>query len=787
MSIPFDPKAHFKAMTYTGQGKETVIGNIFGTNPNPSFDVARSLRFSASKTSVLSKVIGSAGNQTTWSFSTWVRRSVLGTPQAIFGAYITAGTTEHRIEFSPTNTLRIFGSAIAETSAQFTNTDKYYHILVVFDTLNSPTVKIYVDGVSQTLSTNGFTTSATSVINSARTHAVGKWSAMAGGYLEGYLAETYFVDGQALTPSAFGQQDTLYDRWVPKAYSGSALTGNSFYFTYSNNSSVSALGTDSSGLGNSYTPGGTLSVTTDTDSMLDSPTCLYATLTDQDTQGYSFTARNGGLGVDAYGYCTPQSSLPFSSGKYYAEITFITESHSSATPVVIGIKNINANGKVNNTPYAELWYCSNAANPYYHNTAGTNTASSTTTFSVTYGDRVGIAIDADLGKMWFRKNGTWYGDPVAGTGAAFNNLGGKLLAFFVGGGAEGGSAYSRYTMNFGQQPFTDSLPTGYSAVTSKVLPYNINAPWYDLTIIKDRTTTNAWQVADSVRGLDLCCQLNAATAEASSPNKVISAVKGGFKIGPDASVNTAGNKYVMYGFKAGGAPVANNQGSIPTQVSVNKTSGFGVMTYTGTGANATLGHGLSTTPSFIITKCRNASTDGFIGWHSGLTSPQYLIFTSPGLGSSSTVWNGTPDNTIINVGTATGTNAAGVNYVSYYWTEVPGFSKIGTYTGNALPEGTFVYCGFKPALILTKDTAGTSNFFVFDSARESINPVGLALFPNTAGGDAGTYPIDFLSTGFKHRFSSGDPNGSGKTELFVAFAEIPEGLGNLMYGPALAR
>jgi hypothetical protein len=241
--------------------------------------------------------------------------------------------------------------------------------------------------------------------------------------------------------------------------------------------------------------------------------------------------------------------------------------------------------------------------------------------------------------------------------------------------------------------------------------------------------------------------------------------------------NRTGDTYVGWQWNAGGSTVTNTVGSITSQVRANPTAGFSVVTYTGTSANATVGHGLGVAPSMLITKPRS-SADSWISWHTALggTGYFYLDLTNASA-TAATVWNSTtPTSTVFSLGANGGVNASGVNFVAYCFAQVAGYSAFGSYTGNGSTDGPFVHTGFRPRFILTKAIQQSSQWFIWDAAREPDNPNNSNLFPESSQAETANnsaLDVDFLSNGFKIRNTGSGQNNSGYPYIYMAFAEHP--------------
>ena len=282
--------------------------------------------------------------------------------------------------------------------------------------------------------------------------------------------------------------------------------------------------------------------------------------------------------------------------------------------------------------------------------------------------------------------------------------------------------------------------------------------------IKNRVTSSEHQVVDSVRGLSNVLQ---------SPTN-----------GTHTTYSVLDGASVAWCWKGGGTAVSNTDGTITSSVSANTDAGFSIVTHTGNGSNpATVGHGLSKKPEFIITKRYNAA-DYWSYWHKGLGLDQgygYLNFALAQQ-SSAVLFIGI-SNSLITFNDNASVNGSGGTYVSYVWHGVEGFSKFGSFEGTGTADGAYVYLGFKPKLIMLKNADTTNQWSWFDSARDPYNTNDQhSLSPLVASAESGNYAIDFLSNGFKCRDSSGDINNN--TMTFCAWGEYPFGGENVPPAPA---
>ena len=278
---------------------------------------------------------------------------------------------------------------------------------------------------------------------------------------------------------------------------------------------------------------------------------------------------------------------------------------------------------------------------------------------------------------------------------------------------------------------------------------------------------------------------NKGNAQSTDSSGLVSFDSDGFTLNSGGYVNT-GN-FVSWSWKAGGSPSSNSDGSITSSVSANTTAGFSIVTYTGTGSNATIGHGLGTTPKLIFVKA-TSRVDFWRVYSESIGNTKYLVLNETGAAATnSTEWNNTsPTSSVFTVGSSGNVNRSSEKFVAYCFAEKKGFSKFGSYIGNGNANGTFVYTGFKPAYFAIKRDA-TENWYCTDIKRNPINPVtGNLLLLNKADTEiTASYPVDFLSNGFKIRGSNNITNASGSTYIYWAFAENPLVASN--YVPTTAR
>jgi hypothetical protein len=347
------------------------------------------------------------------------------------------------------------------------------------------------------------------------------------------------------------------------------------------------------------------------------------------------------------------------------------------------------------------------------------------------------------------------------------------------------------TIPAGNLYFNATLWTGDGATSPRTITNGVAGQSFqpDLVWSKDRTSAYNHQLFDSVRGTGSSKNLmsNDTAAEgtnASSFGYLSAFNSNGFSLtkGTDPGneylwVGKTNDNYVAWQWKAGGTAVTNTSGTISSQVSANTTSGFSVVTYTGTGVNATVGHGLGVAPSMVIVKVRTGTTTyGWRVYHVSLGATKYLQLNAVDRAETFGDWNNTaPTSSVFSIGATSPqvNNQSGSTYVAYCWAPIAGYSAFGSYTGNGSTDGPFIYLGFRPKWLFTKRTDSTSNWQQVDSSRNPINVTGAPLYPNLANAESGTSDLDLLSNGFKCRSANSDANASGGTYIYMAFAENP--------------
>jgi len=785
-------------------------GTLAPTTPTPyvtDYQISRSLRFNSADTTYLNRTPATATNRRTWTWSGWVKKGI-GARSLFTSFWASTDAGYFNIIFnSEVLAVQTWAIDVRVTTQVFRDPSAWYHIVVALDTTqasNIDRIKIYVNGVQITAFTSTGTIAQNTelAVNYNGVHYIGSLSTTQA-FFDGYMTEVNFVDGQALTPTSFGYVNPATGVWSPLKFVGTYGT-NGFYLNFSDNSNTTAatLGADYSGNGNNWTPNN-FSVTAGAgnDSMVDSPTSYgtdtgvggtvrgnYATLNPISLAGGTFT--NGNLDWAAPTtdgrFCL--ATIPVNFMNCYCEVTI-----GSAT----SLQQVGVYG--NPTTFnPRVQYRSDGQ-------ASVDGTTIATYATFTTNDIIGIAYNSSTGSTSFYKNGTLQGSMTA-TSAT-------VTQYFAAGSNNSG-ATANYTFNFGQRPFAYTAPSGFKALCTQNLPTptigattaTLANKYFDATLytgtgstlavtnaggfqpdwvwLKNRSNTAYHSIWDAVRGRSaggLASNDTGAEQASTAGNDFVSFNSNGFSVGPaqNWNVDTNGNTYVGWQWKANGSGSTNTAGSITSTVSANTTSGFSIVNWTGSTSTSsqTVGHGLGVTPSVVILKDRSTVDNWFV-YFSGTTSvDQYLRLNSTAslITSGSNVWGAGMTSTLVGVRPGTFAGSTSDNIIMYCFAPIAGFSAFGSYTGNSSTDGTFVYLGFRPAYMMIKATNAVEDWVIMDVARSPYNGVNLWLNAEDTSADATLTPpqFDFNSNGMKLRGTSSTVNATGTTYIYMAFASNP--------------
>jgi hypothetical protein len=786
----------------------SVIGsNILAgaSGQGGGYNLTNSLRFrGGSVNASLTRTPSTSSNRRTWTWSGWIK---LGSKSdgyfPLFGAdangYPCSGIslTNFNINFFSYTPAAYDWQKISTMFLR--DPSAWYHIVAVTDTTNATAEDraiVYVNGqrVTSWSTNNNPSLNFEGYVNSSS--YVTKLGRIAGfDYFDGYMAEVNFVDGQVLTPSSFGQTSTSTGVWIPKKYTGTYGT-NGFYVKFTDTTSTSTLGTDFSGNGNTFTVNNiSLTAGSTYDSMTDVPTLTSATAANYCTlnplfnpNGSIVTYSNGNLNFShssgTANQMPVQGTIALPAGKFYWEYTVgatVNDQVGIATAVVVG-------GSADGTAGAR--YINSGA--FQSNYTTPASAASYTT-----GDVIGMAYDQPNGTLAFYKTNS-----LQGTITAISTT----EVFFPSRSPNSSGSGGAGSFNFGQQPFTYTPPSGFVALNTFNLPTPtigatatttankyMNIALYtgtgssqsitglgfqpDWTWIKERNAAADHGLYDAVRGVQLQLESNTTTAETTETTGLTAFGSDGFTVGALAQLNTSADTYVAWNWKANGAGVSNTDGTITSTVSASTTAGFSIVTYTGTGADATVGHGLGVAPSMVIVKIRSAGGNDWQVYHSALGQNKILqLNLTTSVDTVTNYWYNGTTSTVFGVnGSYSGINSNGATYVAYCFAPVAGYSAFGSYTGNGSGDGPFIYTGFRPRFFMTKCTSSTGDWHMTDTARYPTNSstsMGY-LDANTSAAEGNFNIYDGLSNGFKIRDNGSVVNGSGATYIYMAFCESP--------------
>ena len=723
-----------------------------------------------------------------WTVSFWFKRcSNLGALQYIFSAATSASIFEGiGINASGRLVMYYYNSTqqyLRQSEELIKDTTNWHHVVVAKDSGAGDTHRAWLDGVEITdWQTNDPPTAGQDGVIG---HSYPMYWGVRGSYtserFDGSLAECIFIDGTAYDASDFGEfHPTAPDVWRPIDPSGLDFSNaQSHWLKFTDDTTTTTMGYDSSGNDNHFTPNGTIGTY---DSTIDSPTNCF----------HKFTANNGawdgifegsrvtltdygstGHGYNSYLYAT--TGWPIYEGKWYVE--FKPTNNSGTFKGILGVC------LANNTDYSVLYEGSGSItiDGVYDSTQVTYVST----------DILGIALDADSGTVAFYKNGT-----LVVAGKAMNvSAEDSPYVFVVGDTSATNDVY--WGINSGDNPtfggtetaqgntdenghgdFYYAPPAGYLAYCQKNMPQDLtvtNPKKYfdvvtytgnaatrtistenkvDLVVIKNRSQPDEWKVVDSTRGATKELSWDSTNNESTDANGVTAfGTTSGFDLGTGAAgYNDNGENFVAYCWTK------------------SATAGFDIVSYTGTGSNTTVAHNLGVAPSFMMVK-KLATGAGADGWYvemeTHLVTATTLVKLDTNIAStvSSTAWNDTPPTaSVFSLGTGTGQNDSGVDYIAYLWAKTPGLFNIESYYARqyATDDATQIHSGIKPRMSITKRTNAIGEWVLVDSDRDTTNDHTSYVHPdltNTEG--SGYYEISYYPSGAKQRNPDNQTNAAG--------------------------
>ena len=810
-----------------------------------SYQINNSVRFNGSN-QYIKNTPSNASNRKTFTFSAWVKRANLSTQQTLMSvnsADSNSGILHIYLGSNDKITIS-FHAFTLTTTPVLRDSSAWYHIVFVADTTQAAEgnrFKIYVNGVQQTLGSSGtFIAQNTDLaFNQSTEHNIARRDGGADRYFAGYLSELHFIDGTAYQADSFGEYNK-YGGWQPsKPQVTYGTNGFSMLFNSSGNLGLTGIGSPDD-VGSNYAPQNMAA----TNQVVDTPTNNFATLNPLGWQWSKESAKmsQGNLSFgkdgDDWAHANGTQIIP-KTQKIYFEVRGID------TLAYVGIALANENSGA----YDEgsrpdggwmkglfsLYIDGNTQAIAYRATTG-GTALGAQTFSGSNFNNavVGVAVDIANSNIKFFINNTEILSQSPGNVIDTNKDYVPIVAASNG---------RRMAVNFGQDSsfagavtaqgnqdannvgdFFYAPPSGYLALCTKNLlepafipSQHFNAILYssgsangtfqitgngfqpDMSFVKCRDAGEKTLIFDSVRG-----NTNMTDKFLSSANDLAEGAQG--VGGTNVTVNADGmqivessigsgelyfnsRSYVMWNWKANGAGASNTDGSInTTKTSANVDAGFSINTWVGTGATATIGHGLSKAPELILVKNRDDDDNWCVlAMVGGADATDFLRLDSDqAIVDDADRWNDTaPTSSVFTVDTDNQVNGDDDKMLAYCFHSVDGYSKVGSYIGNGSAgsanqfDGTFVHTGFKPKFLLFKRLDTGARWYIWDDAREPHNPMDSWL--NLQGTNVETtaltsgyeQQLDFVSNGFKLKGPNGGINSIGRTFIFLAFAETP--------------
>lgn len=732
------------------------------------------------------------GDRQKYIFSAWVYRSKLGSRQMILSARV---VNEARFEFNASDQLSlVINDGGANVSDAVFRDIGWYQVGFIVDTTEPVAdnrIKIMVNG-DRTPST-GYQpplNDATSSFNGplAKTQIGSDALTNPGLQYNGGMTDLHFLDGIEMAEQEYF--DTFLQEFpvgvgtntmnAPKSVSIPSYGADGWNLKFEN---PLDFGEDSSGNGHDFSVFGFVPE----DQITDVPGDTYAVLSAID-KGPNETISDGGLGwSNSSGtWHSTRATMKLPSGKFYFEATLNEVSYA-----MIGVGTVNTPLTAHIGVSNEGWCLSANATSRYDKWHNGSADTSYITPPPSVNDITQVAVDTVTGKIWFGVNGTFEGDPVAGTGEAYSGLSQDLYPM-----VSGAELSTANIINFGQRPFEFTPPEGFFELKSSNFPTpqyhgrdkfdvslsvgtgaprDINTPFDQIGLVwgKARSSTYSHRLEDRLRGAGKGLFSNTTAVEEVRTDSITSFNSGSFSLGNDvgSGYNENGVSYAYWVFGNDGTEVTNNDGTIPSQVIADSSGYMSIVRYTGSGSGVdTIGHGLGREPELVITK----SIDEVNNWAAAVVvdglkyDPLYLDLNN-GVGTSDRY--GSLLTNTVELTNQTQVNRAGDDYISYLFSSVVGLSKVFSYEGDGNSDGTFVPCGFKPRWILLKRIDGTGNWVLHDTTRDEENPATALINPNTSSAESSFAGLDITANGFKIRTTDSGYNTASTTYIGLAIAE----------------
>ena len=765
----------------------------------------------------LTRTPGSAGDRTRWTLAWWFQLNAIATDMTFFSA--NDGTNDFYIRMDGTSNQNITivdnnASMNVNTTAMQRDT-AWYHCIISYDSnesSESDRIKIYINGVVQALDTPGDaypSSGGETYWNNAQANEIGRRSRTSSSYANAYMAQICFLNGDSIQNGDVAVTDFLDSftfgtngsEFSPKSDSditslASTAGGTSFMLSFDDSSD---LGNDESSNNNDFS----LSSIASGNQSTNTPSKMYPTINYIDHSDDTLpTLSSGNLtsaGPGAGRACMRVTLGIPTTGKWYWEANW-----DSVASARVGFAESSSFLDAACGGTALSWGMQNDGKVVNDNTEGS------ALFTWATNDRIAMAYNADTSKFWFGQIAdgadtvTWAssGDPAGDSNETVASVPSKITPALDTNTGTVSLKFPSSSWNLA------SVPSGFGEITSA----DFTAPSYqgidyfkpllyagngtaigsggkavtgtgfqpDFVWMKNRDAIDSHGLYDAVRGTTKQIESDTNAVETTESEGLTAFGADGFTVGSLAQLNTSSENYVAWQWLGGNATSANDTGSIDSVISVAGAGHFSIVTWEGSGGDATVGHGMSGAPTMVLTKDRDVVST-WLAWQDGLTSAQYFMnLDTTGAefdNGSSGYYRGTaPSSTVITMNGST-YNTSGSSLVAYCFRSVAGVCKVGSYTGTGVVNGPYISTGFRPSFVMVKPSGAVNPWTTTDIARDTYNPTSKRLHPNSSAVEE-TDSItagDMLADGFKIRSSHGNVNQSGINYIYLAMADIGGG------------
>jgi len=763
------------------------------------FEIEQSLRFDDNLSQILERIPTEASNRRTFTFSAWFKRGNVNssaTRGMLFSAYSDANNYTYlgfddgdggydRLRFySLTSSSAVIDF---ESTQQLRDVSAWYHVVVAVDTTQGTSgnrVKIYVNGEQVTAWATSTEPSQNydTFVSSAVLHSIGSFNS-ASSYFDGYMAEFHHIDGTALTPASFGETGD-YGEWKPIKYVGSHGT-NGFYLPFKHDYSVEGFSTSTyrgSGVsgklvnGVGFQPDFTWIKPRSAadnhcwfDSVRGYKNQLKSNATDAEdtnnrvetkTDGFKLTTTDANLNSASHTYVAWNWDMGSPKPKQFY---VAGHTHLDTGQKKFGTSSLQFDGTGDYVTSPNV----NGADEDWNFLKSTSSTATVECF-VRHSDSIGgdrVYVSATEGAY----SNSWYFRAVNGGEVNFTawDNGATTHSVRTGAGVVSQNTWHHVALVKNGTNFkifidgtdeTDSGGTDTSTNSSEIAELRIGDNGSGQLMVG---YIDEIRISDTARYTSNFTPTGSAFTRDSN-TKLLMHMDG---------VNNSTQLFDHAGMDV------NSDGSITSQVKANTTYGQSIVSYTGTGSAATVGHGLSSAPEMIISFNRGGGQDRDV-YHVSMGNGKYMRLSSDVAAiTNSGPWNNTtPTSSVVSLGDRYTVNQADRDIVLYCFHSVTGYSKFGSYTGNGNATGPTVTTGFKPAFVMIKVSTAIDHWHIYDNMRSADGPGDDYLTANRNNAEAENHSqeIDFLDTGFQLKSNNAGSNANTETYIYMAFADNRE-------------